>query len=385
MRRLVPVLLLGALFSQPIQAQTQPASQVDWDALATQIVTRNLQLAPGERVVLFWDQGSDRGAAAAFRRAIAASGGVVSAELSAPTEAEAAGIERLSPERRTLQRTRRDAAWAAAFAGADVAIWLPTPTSTLADRPFERLVEGSKVRAIHFHWFLPPDRSDVGLIDSLYVAAMAVPPADLDARMAAIDRAVRGKTVRITAPNGTNLSFRIPADAWVHRNTGDVSRAKVANARTVRDREEELPASVFRTTALTGVEGRAIGYASFDTRGPILDATFSGNRVTRLVSARGGDALVASWQSRSGDKAIASEFVIGTNPALPAVLPSGFMPYYGYGAGIVRVSFGDNWESGGKNRVPGHLETLLFIPQATVTADGVVIVKDGELDRGYFR
>lgn len=93
---------------------------------------------------------------------------------------------------------------------------------------------------------------------------------------------------------------------------------------------------MYRTTALTDVEGRAVGYASFDTRGPILDATFAGNRVSRLVSARGGEALVASWQSRSGDKAVPSEFVIGTNPALPAVLPSGFMPYYGYGAGIVR-------------------------------------------------
>lgn len=376
--------LLGvAVLTTTAGAQTPPpASRVDWDALTTSVVTRNLRLAPGERVLLFWDQESDRGAAAAFRRAVAAAGGVISAELSAPTEAEVARIDRLAPAVQALQRARRDSAWTAAFAGADVAIWLPTPLSTLADRPFEWLVEQSKVRSIHFHWFLPPDRADVGLIDSLYVAAMAVPPADLDARMAAIDRAIRGKTVRITAPNGTNLTFRIPADAWVHRNTGDVSLAKVANARTIRDREEELPASVFRTTALTDVEGRAIGYASFDTRGPILDATFTGNKVTRLVSARGGEALVASWQSRSGDKAVPSEFVIGTNPALPAVLPSGFMPYYGYGEGIVRVSFGDNWESGGTNRVPGHLETLLFIPEATVTADGVVIVKNGELVTG---
>lgn len=371
-----------ALFATTVTAQTPPASAVDWDALTTSVVTRNLRLAPGERVLLFWDQGSDRGAAAAFRRAVAAAGGVISAELSAPTEAEATAIERLAPAVQALQRARRDSAWTAAFAGADVAIWLPTPTSTLADRPFEWLVEKSRVRSIHFHWFLPPDGSDVALVDSLYVAAMAVPPAELEARMAAIDRAIRGKTVRITAPNGTNLSFRIPADAWVHRNTGDVSLAKVASARTIRDREEELPASVYRTTALTDVEGRAVGYASFDTRGPILDATFAGNRVSRLVSARGGEALVASWQSRSGDKAVPSEFVIGTNPALPAVLPSGFMPYYGYGAGIVRVSFGDNWESGGKNRVPGHLETLLFIPQATVVADGVVIVRNGEFVAG---
>ena len=72
------------------------------------------------------------------------------------------------------------------------------------------------------------------------------------------------------------------------------------------------------------------------------------------------------------------ELVIGTNPALTSILPSGFMPYYGYGAGVVRLAVGDNWESGGKNR-SSNGEVLLFIPNATVTANGRVVVKDGQL------
>ena len=60
------------------------------------------------------------------------------------------------------------------------------------------------------------------------------------------------------------------------------------------------------------------------------------------------------------------------------MLPSGFMPYYGYGSGVVRLAIGDNWESGGKNR-SSNGEVLLFIPDATVTANGRAVVKDGRL------
>ena len=85
-----------------------------------------------------------------------------------------------------------------------------------------------------------------------------------------------------------------------------------------------------------------------------------------------------SWQEATGDKTLPGELVIGTNPVLASVLPSGFMPYYGYGAGVVRLAIGDNWESGGRNR-SSNGEVLLFIPDATVVASGVTIVKDGKL------
>jgi hypothetical protein len=57
--------------------------------------------------------------------------------------------------------------------------------------------------------------------------------------------------------------------------------------------------------------------------------------------------VLQTWDAATGNKDLPGEFVISTNPALAAVLPSGFMPYYGYGAGIVRLAIGDNWESGG--------------------------------------
>lgn len=371
------ILLFGS--STLVSAQS-PSSKVDWGKLAELTVKRSLKVAPGERVILFWDQASDRGAAPAMRTAIHAAGGVV-IDLSVPTQTDLDQIRRLAPEAQALQRTRRDSTWSAAFKGADAAIWLPTPLAGMTDRPFEHLVEKSKVRSIHFHWFLPPDTADVVKAEALYARAVAVEPARLLGRITSLETAIKGATIKITAPNGTNLTFRVPAAAWIHRNSGDASRSKVRDARSVRDREEELPASVFRTTELVGMEGTYVGYAGYDTRGAILQATFAKGRVVKLESKRGAEAIVSTWQKATGDKALPGEFVIGTNPELPSVLPSGFMPYYGYGAGVVRIAIGDNWESGGKNR-SSNGEILMFLPDATVTANGSVLVKDGKLTVG---
>jgi hypothetical protein len=65
-----------ALVSGTATAQQAPsASKVDWAKLADIVVDR-WQLRSGERAVLFWERTSDRGAAAALRKAIVAKGGV---------------------------------------------------------------------------------------------------------------------------------------------------------------------------------------------------------------------------------------------------------------------------------------------------------------------
>lgn len=337
--------------------QAPPASKVDWASIADLVVNRSLELSPGERAVLFWDRSADRGAVGAVRKAILAKGGLVSGEIDVADPPDAA-------------------AWTRLFAAADVAIWFPT--RSLPEHPFEHLVEESKVRSIHFHWFVPPDTALVDGIDAMYAKAIAVPPAELLARQSTLARALAGAKVRLTSPNGTALSFEVPAGARFHRNTGDASRAKVADARSVRDREEELPAGVVRTTELRHLEGTLVGYPTFDASGPVLRATFKGGQAVKLESLRGAEEIVTRWEQATGDKAAPAELVISTNPALERTLPGGFMPYYGYGAGIVRVTIGDNWESGGKNR-SALGETLFFLSDATLEANGKALVRDGRL------
>jgi hypothetical protein len=359
------IVLLALLAAATSTAQSAPP--IDYAALAA-IAVQRWQLAPGERVVMFWDRGSDRGMAGPLRAAITAAGGAVE-EIEAPTMAS---IRALSSTR----LAERDRRCAEIFARSQAAIWLPSPLDAVRDQPFEHLVEGSKVRSIHFHWLLPPDPADVAVIEAMYAAAIKVPPEVIAARIATVESAVRGHKVHVTAANGTDLTFTIPSDAWMTRNTGLASREKVAGARSVRDREEELPASVLRTTNLLDMNGTFVGYNGFDTRSPLLRATFVRNKMVHIESIRGGDAVLQTWAQATGNKDLPGEFVISTNPALAAVLPSGFMPYYGYGAGMVKLAVGDNWESGGKNR-SSNGELLMFLPEATVTSSGRTLIDSG--------
>jgi len=366
------LLLSIVLWETPLLAQITSRPRVDHARLADLVVNRTWQLAQGERVVIFWDPAADRGFAAPLRAAIQKAGADYR-ELVPPSAAEFKAM----PE---AEQDALKAGWEALFNETDAAIWLPL-NREVEGRLFERLVEKSRVRSIHYHWFLPSDRAEADTVERLYAAAIAVSPEVLLARIAAVERMVRGATVRVTAPNGTDLTFDVPANARVHRNTGSATRAKVSDARSVRDREEELPASLFRTTDLDNVRGTIVGYSSFDTRSPAIRAMFVGGSVAKLEGLQGQPEVVTRWQAATGDKALPAEFIISTNPELPAVLRSGFMPYYGYGAGVVRLAIGDNWESGGTNR-SSNGEVLFFLPNATVTANGVVLVKDGKLQFG---
>jgi leucyl aminopeptidase (aminopeptidase T) len=376
-----PVLLvLGLLHAAAAAlAQQAPPSRVDWPRIADLVIRRSLSVRAGDRVLLFHSPELDRGALPAIRTAIGRAGGVLVGEIVPPDAATREARAGLAPATRAFVEAREDSAWTRGFDAADAAIWLPTDLAGLGGRPFERLIERfPRVRSIHFHWFLPPDPADVDLVDSLYAAASLVPPAELRAVNERLAVALRGATVWVTAPNGTNLTFRVPRNAWFHGNDGDASRAK---GPAVRDREEELPAGVLRTTGLTEADGRLVGHVSFDTRSPVVAAHFQRGQVSRLESVRGAEPFVSAWDAATGDKRLPAEFVIGTNPALPAVLPSGFMPYYAYGAGTVRLAIGDNWESGGPNRAAGAANLLFFIPDATVAANGVTLVRSGRLER----
>jgi hypothetical protein len=369
----VTVLWLAALggldAASPASAQTQ-VSAVDYKHLADLIVNRSWKLASGERVVLFSDGTRDPGIAAPLREAIKKAGGVIE-EIAAPDSRADAG---LTP----LQRADRFEQWKSLFQRSQAAIWLPSDLSAVGDEPFEHLVEVSKVRSIHFHWFLPPDAADAPVIETMYQRAIEIEPAEITRRIAVIEKGIRGATVRVTAPNGTDFTFKIPQNAHMHRNTGEATKEKVRDAVSVRDREEELPASVLRTTDIENAQGTFVGYVSFDTRAGLARATFRDGKVTALESLHGADAQVESWRKASGAKDRPGEFVISTNPALAAVLKSGYMPYYGYGAGVVRLAIGDDWESGGPNR-SSNGEFLLFLPGATLTAATKTLINAGAL------
>ena len=71
------------------------------------------------------------------------------------------------------------------------------------------------------------------------------------------------------------------------------------------------------------------------------------------------------------------EFALGFNPMLAVPDRRPWIPYYGYGAGVVRLSLGDNTELGGT--ISGGYVRWNFFTDVTVAAGDTVWVRDGKL------
>jgi len=73
---MIRLTIVALAFLGVATSTAQSAPPVDYAVLAP-IAVQRWQLAPGERVVMSWDRGSDRGVAGPLRPAIIAAGGAV--------------------------------------------------------------------------------------------------------------------------------------------------------------------------------------------------------------------------------------------------------------------------------------------------------------------
>lgn len=74
------------------------------------------------------------------------------------------------------------------------------------------------------------------------------------------------------------------------------------------------------------------------------------------------------------------ELAVGFNPLLAIPAGEQWIPYYGYGDAVVRLSLGDNTELGGS--VGGGYVRWNFFTDATVSVGGEVWVERGRLTGG---
>jgi len=385
MRKISLLLLLSVLLA-PIHtahaADSAPSEQPDWSKLAQHIVRESLHLAPGERVILHYLPGHNPLLIAALRDEITLAGGIISAELTWPSDKMGKYLDGLSAPDKLKRVAAEDVVYRELFARSDVYIWLDVSSvDDLVPRRFEHLIAGSNVRAIHSHWFESPDAKEHAALWRIYERAIEIDPRQINAKLAPMEAKLRGSTVRLTSPAGSDLTFRIPDTAWFHRNTGEASREKVAGARSVRDREEELPAGALRTTAIEDADGKLVATVFSSLKTDTAIVTFRHGHIVKIESHGGGGDEFNKWyQGATGDRDKISELVIGTNPELAPILPSGFMPYFGYGAGIVRIAIGDNWESGGALRTGDHQDWWLFVTDGTLSANKSPLIKAGKID-----
>ena len=309
----------------------------------TEHVVHALEPVPDERVVLRFDPATFPSLEPALRSALERAG----ARVETWTGANVDGFER-----------RLDAV--------DVYVWLPGASGSTGPDQREALRRwvdrGGTRRELHFHWSegtLKADSSPAAhtpALDRQYAEALDIDYAGLRTRQDAAIALLRSGDVRVTTPAGTDLTFSV-GDRPFNRQDGDASRRRVARARVRVDRHIELPAGVIRVAPLEeSVRGTMV-----------LPGSGTRYNFTRGV-AEGPQGAVRF-----------RELGIGFNPALAAPRAGDLIPYFGYGAGVVRLSLGDNEEIGGQVR--GDPVRWYFFTDATVTAGGRTVVNGGRLDR----
>jgi Thermophilic metalloprotease (M29) len=363
----------------------QPQFSFDWPAIASRLVAQ-LAPQPGEKLLILAHPGMFEDLIPHLRYAIARAGatdvGVV--DVLAEPVPQAWDLDAL---RRGNERARE--AYRAMFAGVDGAIMMPGATPAHpAYAALQDLLKQGRGRTVHFHWvengsaFPLPGQPLPGraAIDAMYQhALLQTDYAALAGVLERFERALRAGEVHITSPGGTDLRFRI-GERPVNRQDGNASAARTARGTVLIDREIELPAGVVRVAPIEeSVQGTiAFPPSQWDARpADGLRLYFERGQVTRVEATRGREAAEREMQVAGEAGRRFREFALGFNPLLAVPERTPWIPYYGYGAGVVRLSLGDNSELGGA--VGGGYVRWNFFTDLTVSVGGQVWVKDGRL------
>jgi len=366
----------------PFAAQSAAQTELDWEAIAERLV---IQIAPqpGERVLLVALPGRFDPLVPLLRKKIGARGAIDLGAIATQPPLPARWSTEFSVGLRGLSRREL----AAALGAVDVAIMMPGAVVTdPVYAAMQDVLWTGTGRTVHFHWsgtYWPTmeTRPEDAAADAVLQRALL--ETDYGALAAIQDRftaALLTGDVHVTTPAGTDLRFSV-GNRPVNRQDGDASARRAESARTLIDREIELPAGGIRVAPLeTSVNGVIVFPPSL-WDGVVVDrlrVLFENGKIVSLDAAS-GLAHAQTVIGRGGASARSfREFVLGFNPLLPVIADTEpWIPYYGYGAGIVRLSLGDNQELGGA--VDGGFVRWNLFTDATVRVGDATWVAAGRL------
>jgi Thermophilic metalloprotease (M29) len=376
---MVAVLLSAAMSAQPAQFS------FDYPAIAERVI-RQLRLQPGEKVLLVAMPGLFEDLVPHLRHAVMKAGGVDLGVIDVLREPVPAGFD-LALLQKSAAASR--AAYKNLLREVDAAIMMPgaVPAHPVYAAMQDWLREG-RGRTVHFHWVengsayslpgqpLPPRH----VIDATYQRALlGTDYAALEVMARRAEAAMRGGLVRVTTPLGTDLRFRIGTRP-VNRQDGDASAARTAAGAILIDREIELPAGVVRVAPIADTVEGTIAFPPSQWDGQAVEGLkirFERGEAVSVTATTG----VAAAQAEMARVPVAGrhfrEFALGLNPLLAVPERGPWIPYYGYGAGVVRLSLGDDTELGGTTG--GGYVRWNFFTDTTVTIGDEVWVRDGRM------
>jgi len=371
-----------------------------WSPMVTRVVER-LELTPGERVFAVGSPDLHGELPELFAAAVEAAGGVYVGTLSAegpygPVR-DATFTERATAANQSAQGSVR-AELRQLLRDVPVGIMLPGPTPTdppyaaMQDLLWEQL---GQHRTVHFHWagaytvedLSYPIGSTAGAVPtdgdreaSLYRRAILEQDfSELRSRHDTFEQAARAGEIHVTTAAGTDIRFRI-GQRPINRQDGDVSGARAAAGAILIDREIEFPAGAVRVAPIESSVQGTIVFPRSTWSGETVDDLrfdFEAGLITSMTARANVEAVEAEL-AVDGARSF-REFGLGFNPLLVVPTENPWLPYFGYGAGVVRLSLGNNSEIGGN--VEGDYVRWNFFLDATVSINGETWVENGRLVR----
>ncbi len=383
--RIAATLVAALLSAAPLPAQ--PRLTMEWEAMAEQLVTQ-LAPEPGEKIVLVARPGQFDELIPPLRYALMRAGAIDLGVIDVIAEPYPTGWD---GDLLARNNAAARAAYREMLRDFDGGIMLPgaRPDHAVYAALQDLLHEGIG-RTIHFHWtqngsaFPLPGQPLPGqaVIDATYQRALLETDyAGLTSVQERFVDAMRGAEVRVTSPVGTDIRFRI-GDRPVNFGDGNASKARTDQGVILIDREIELPSGAVRVAPIEESVNGVIAFppSQWDGR-PVtgLHVHIENGRVAGMTAQSGLDAAEAELAGVPEEARAFREFALGFNPLLAVPERNPWIPYYGYGSGIVRLSLGDNSELGGT--VTGGYVRWNFFIDTTVTVGDEVWVRDGQLVR----
>ncbi|MGB4972836.1 MAG: aminopeptidase [Cyclobacteriaceae bacterium] len=377
-------LLLIICFScetQKKQSDEDVASYLNWQAIADQLIDQS-QLQSGEQVLLVGQVGQFEPLVPLLKTGIEDAGakylGTMSIDGNQPEAWKTdytTSLEGLEGEELSLY-----------LSIVDLGVMLPgaTPTDKVYAGLQDVLNQG-KSRTIHFHWqgaydltgrLMVPDST----IDLFYEKGLLSTDYDaLAEKQMGFDNAMRENWITVTTPAGTNIKFQI-GDRKVTKQDGNASLSHMATATTLIDREVELPAGAIRVAPIEESVSGTIAFPDSEWGGQLVKGLvmkFENGKVVDVQATENIESVQKEIENAGEAGKSFREFALGFNPMLAIPDDQSWIPYYGYGGGVVRLSLGDNSELGG-NVGGGYVRWNFFI-DATVKVGEEVWVEGGKL------
>ena len=270
----------------------------------------------------------------------------------------------------------------------DLGIMMPGAIPTdLEYASMQDVLRKNKGRTIHFHWSGAYDLSgeviEIDNIKSEYYQKVLLETdyISLGKIQRSFEAAIKKNWVFITTPSGTNIKFKI-GNRPVNKQDGNASSKREPPLNLI-DREIELPSGAIRVAPIEDTVEGSIAFPNSIWNGKKVEElmlTFIAGKVVKIESTIGKDAVKRELDSAGEAGYSFREFALGFNPLLSIPEENPWIPYYGYGAGVVRLSLGDNSELGGN--VKGGYVRWNFFTDATVMVGDSTWVKAGKLLMG---